>query len=86
VVIMGVARSRRVGSGSNPIATMRAYGPVASGSDVRLPVECIECGIEYDNDPDVEEAYCPWCGARNPECVEWVAWVELQAAEEAAAG
>jgi hypothetical protein len=69
---MGVARSRRVDSGWNPMATTPARRFAAPSSQVHCPVQCVECAIEYDNEPDVEEAYCPWCGARDPECVEWL--------------
>jgi hypothetical protein len=42
---------------------------------------CIQCAIEFDNDPDADEAYCPWCGARNPEFLEPLMWLELRARE-----
>jgi hypothetical protein len=82
---MGVARTRQVGSGWNPLTTLPTLArpePDAPRRDTR----CIECFFDYDNEPDLDEAYCPWCGARNPECVAWVVWAELQAAEEAFAG
>jgi hypothetical protein len=44
-------------------------------------ISCIECAIEFDNDPDADEAYCPWCGARNPEFLEPLLWLELRARE-----
>jgi hypothetical protein len=66
------------------MATTPARRFAAPSSQVHCPVQCVECAIEYDNEPDVEEAYCPWCGALSPECVEWLTWAELQAAEEAA--
>ncbi|HYT29900.1 MAG TPA: hypothetical protein VEN82_03920 [Actinomycetota bacterium] len=44
---------------------------------------CPECGLEYDNDVEIDEAHCPWCGARNPDQMEWLVWLELRAAEQA---
>jgi hypothetical protein len=43
---------------------------------------CPECGLEYDNG-DLDEAYCPWCDARNPEGLEALVWAELRALEDA---
>jgi hypothetical protein len=45
-------------------------------------VECPECRIDIATDPDDTDVYCPWCGARNPECFETLALAELQALEE----
>ena len=82
-VVMGVGRTRRAGSAFNAFDASPFHGRTASSSISHQRVGCIECALEYDNEPDLEEAYCPNCGARNPECVEWVALAELQAAEEA---
>jgi hypothetical protein len=46
-------------------------------------VRCFECAIQFDEDPETYEPYCPWCGARNPACVQMVAWAEFQAEFEA---
>jgi hypothetical protein len=81
---MGVARA-----GAFDLGSTSGHSAPSSGSLPRSFIDrsakCIECAIEFDNAPDLEEAYCPWCGARNPECVEWVAWEELRATEEASA-
>ena len=82
-VVMEAGRTRRAGSGFNAFVASPFHGRTASSSISHQRVGCIECALEYDNEPDLEEAYCPNCGARNPECVEWVALAELQAAEEA---
>ena len=42
-------------------------------------IRCPECGIEFDNEPDMDESYCPWCGAMNPDLAEWLAWEGLLA-------
>jgi hypothetical protein len=47
--------------------------------------ECVECRIDYDDLPEDEGAFCPWCGARNPDCWEQLMWAELTAAEQAGA-
>jgi len=44
---------------------------------------CVECGLIGASDED--EAYCPWCGSRDPEPFELLAWAELRAVEEARA-
>ncbi len=82
-VVMGAGRTRRGGSGFDTFDASPFHGQTAASSISHQRVQCIECALEYDNEPDVEEAYCPNCGARNPECIEWVALAELQAAEEA---
>jgi hypothetical protein len=41
---------------------------------------CPECSIPYD-EPDADDATCPWCGARRPDPLQAVVWAELRAME-----
>jgi hypothetical protein len=55
------------------------------GEVVAMGAQCVECRIDYDDLPEDEGAFCPWCGARNPDCSEQLVWAELTAAEQAGA-
>ena len=56
--------------------------PVAEPKPDRA--SCPECWIPFDDDADsIDDALCPWCGARRPEPLQELVWAEFRAVEAA---